>query len=330
MERVSARGHIRRRARSAHAGRSRGRGVTLAPRERRRLLQLGVCMALFLTVFVGRGVFPDQMEAVRGELLAVIRSDTDFETAFSHLGQAVEAGVPAGEALSNLWADVFAPAEEGTAYVLPEEGTPLYQSERAFLASGPSLLQTVERRSARAEQQEPVPESGAAEEPQTPAQEETTAEEPVESGLPAPDNATLEDLPIDLEETTAPVMAVVSSPFGWREHPIAGEEKFHNGVDLAAPYGDPIGSFAGGVVHYIGESPAYGLYIQVDHGGGVTSFYAHCSALLAQPGQQVAAGEAIALVGDTGEVTGAHLHFEIRVDGILVNPLYYIATLASE
>ncbi len=326
MERVSARGPVRRRARSAHAGRNRGRGVALAPRERRRLLQLGVCVALFLAVFVGRGVFPEQMEAVRGELLEVIRSDTDFRTAFDRLGRAVEEGVPAGEALSGLWTDVFSPAGGGTVYVLPEEGTPLYQAERAFLATGPGLEQAMERRLIRSERQEAVQDSAE----ETPSQAADPAEEGADSGLPAPDNATLEEVPIDLEETTAPVMAVVSSPFGWREHPIEGGEKFHNGVDLAAPYGDPIGSFADGVVDYIGESPSYGLYIQVKHDGGVTSFYAHCSRLLAQPGQQVKAGETIAEVGDTGEVTGAHLHFEIRVDGVLVDPLDYITVLESE
>ena len=326
MERVSARGPVRRRARSAHAGRNRGRGVALAPRERRRLLQLGVCVALFLAVFVGRGVFPEQMEAVRGELLEVIRSDTDFRTAFDRLGRAVEEGVPAGEALSGLWTDVFSPAGGGTVYVLPEEGTPLYQAERAFLATGPGLEQAMERRLTQPERQETVPESVE----EAPSQAADPAEEGADSGLMAPDNATLEEVPIDLEETTAPVMAVVSSPFGWREHPIEGGEKFHNGVDLAAPYGDPIGSFADGVVDYIGESPSYGQYIQVKHDGGVTSFYAHCSRLLAQPGQQVKVEETIAEVGDTGEVTGAHLHFELRVDGVLVDPLDYITVLESE
>ena len=77
---------------------------------------------------------------------------------------------------------------------------------------------------------------------------------------------------------------------------------------------------------YIGESPAYGLYLQIQHAGGVTSFYAHCSLLCVQPGQQVAAGEKVAEVGDTGEVTGAHLHFELKVDGTLVDPAEYIQT----
>jgi murein DD-endopeptidase MepM/ murein hydrolase activator NlpD len=81
-------------------------------------------------------------------------------------------------------------------------------------------------------------------------------------------------------------MAVVSSGYGWREHPIEGGEKFHAGADLAAPYGEAVGAFADGVVDYIGESPAYGQYLQIRHAGGVTSFYAHCSKLCVQQGQQ--------------------------------------------
>ena len=301
MERTSARGSIRRRTR---AGLGRRRGPVLAPRERRRLLQLSVCMALFLAVFLGRGIFPERMEALRGELLEAIRADTDFQEVFSQVGRAVEAGAPAGEVLAGLWQEVFAPVEAGEPYLLPEEGGPLYEAERAFLSTGPGLGQALERRMGQLQRED---------------QEESCSQEPAQAVAP-----------LGLEETVAPVLAAVSSPFGWREHPIEGGEKFHNGVDLAAPYGDPIGAFADGTVDYIGESPAYGLYIQVAHESGVTSFYAHCSQLLVQPGQEVAAGETIALVGDTGEVTGAHLHFELRVDGALVDPLLYLPELAGE
>ena len=86
------------------------------------------------------------------------------------------------------------------------------------------------------------------------------------------------------------------------------------------------GAFAGGVVDYIGDSPVYGLYLQIKHAGGLTSFYAHCSELCVQPGQTVAAGETVALSGATGNATGPHLHFEMKLNGTLLNPLYYIET----
>lgn len=311
-------------------------GVELAPRERRRLLQLLVCAGLFLAVFVGRGIFPERLSAVRGELLGVIRSDTDFEAAFANLGRALEGGEPVSDTLATLWVDVFAVGgAPGEPYVFTMENTPLYQGERTFLSAGLDAgsflsrrlgVSTPEHTQESGEPQattapEPLPEEVDTPEPTLPAQPQ-----PVYTGSPPPENATMERLPLGLENTSAPVLAVASSNYGWREHPIEGGEKFHNGVDLAAPYGDPIGAFADGVVDYIGESPAYGQYIQLKHAGGVTSFYAHCSKLCVQPGQSVKVGETVAEVGDTGEATGPHLHLELRLNGTLLNPLYYIET----
>ena len=105
-----------------------------------------------------------------------------------------------------------------------------------------------------------------------------------------------------------------------------GGEKFHNGVDLAVNTGTAVGAFAGGVVDYIGDSPIYGQYLQISHGGGLTSFYAHCSKLCVQQGQTVAAGEKVAESGASGNATGPHLHFELKLNGTLLNPLYYIET----
>ncbi len=85
-------------------------------------------------------------------------------------------------------------------------------------------------------------------------------------------------------------------------------------------------AFADGTVDFIGESEAYGLYIQLDHGNGVKTFYCHCSALYAQKGEEISAGQTIAAVGDTGNATGPHLHLEIKRDGVLLNPVYYIET----
>lgn len=335
MESVYTREPVRRRsaARASVHGKKRRGGVALAPRERRRLLQLCICTVLFLVVFLGRGVFPERLEVVRGELLEVIRSDTDFEAAFTNLGRAIERREPVAEALGTLWTDIFSAGGGREPYVATMENTPFYQQEREFLRSNPDALQSMARRLGLSFQASETPTSTKEPESET-SQPESSAQAtlppepaPVYTGPPLPDNATMEQLPLGLEETAAPVMAAVSSAYGWREHPIEGGEKFHAGVDLAAPYGDPIGAFADGVVDYIGESPAYGLYLQLRHDGGVTSFYAHCSKLCVQQGQTVTLGEKIAEVGDTGETTGAHLHFELRLDGELLNPLYYIETV---
>ena len=301
------------------------RKVALAPRERRRLTQLGVCLALFLVIFLGRGVFPERMDTLRGELLQLIQTDTDFKAAFANLGRSIQRGEPVLDTLGDLWVDVFAGGGRvSSTYVNPRDHAPLYHEELAFLNARPTAVELLERRFGG------LP-AGAMSRRETVAEDVTvlpSAPEPVAyDGPPLPENATMERLPLGLDQTAAPVMAVVSSGYGWREHPIEGGEKFHAGADLAAPYGEAVGAFADGVVDYIGESPAYGQYLQIRHAGGVTSFYAHCSKLCVQQGQQVKLGEKVAEVGDTGETTGPHLHFELRLNGELLNPVYYIETL---
>ena len=86
-------------------------------------------------------------------------------------------------------------------------------------------------------------------------------------------------------------------------------------------------AFAEGTVEFIGDSPIYGLYVQLSHAGGLTTFYAHCSQLLVEQGQSVLLGERIALSGDSGNATGPHLHFEMKLNGVLLDPAYYIETI---
>ena len=284
------------------------RRVSLAPRERRRLLQLCACVGIFLAVFLGRGVLPDGMEEIRWEVLRVIRADTDFKAAFARLGRAVDQGESGGALLAQAWRAVLGMEEtEWSPYHFTARENPLYKAEAEWLTEHAGVLRG-------------LGEDGAG--LQTGAQE--GAAQPIETtSAPETEAAGTTD-PLGVGETAAPVLAPVSSGFGLREHPIEGSEKFHNGLDLAADYGSAIGAFADGVVDYIGESPAYGQYLQLIHANGVTSFYAHCSRLCVQPGQQVTAGEKVAEVGDTGEVTGTHLHFELKVDGTPVDPADYI------
>ena len=106
-----------------------------------------------------------------------------------------------------------------------------------------------------------------------------------------------------------------------------GGEKFHNGVDLGVNMGTGVLAFAEGTVEFIGDSPIYGLYVQLSHAGGLTTFYAQCSQLLVEQGQSVLLGERIALSGDSGNATGPHLHFEMKLNGVLLDPAYYIETI---
>lgn len=112
----------------------------------------------------------------------------------------------------------------------------------------------------------------------------------------------------------------ITSSFGWRSHPIYGRLKFHTGIDIAASYGSSICAACDGVVIYSGYYGGYGYTVIINHGSGYSSLYAHCSSLYARYGQKVAQGQKIAAVGSTGTSTGPHLHFEIRQEGVPVNP----------
>lgn len=114
------------------------------------------------------------------------------------------------------------------------------------------------------------------------------------------------------------------SPFGWRRHPILGHKILHEGVDFAAPYGTPIHSAAAGVVVDAGYKSGYGLTVEVRHGDGLVTRYAHASKLLVKMGDIVEKGQQIAKVGATGRVTGAHLHFEVRVNDRPLDPMLFL------
>jgi murein DD-endopeptidase MepM/ murein hydrolase activator NlpD len=116
----------------------------------------------------------------------------------------------------------------------------------------------------------------------------------------------------------------ITSSYGWRRHPILGNDRFHAGVDFGADYGATIRAADSGVVIYSGWYGGYGLSLIIDHGGGLTTLYAHASDLYVSEGQSIQRGQAIAAVGSTGLSTGPHLHFEVRINGEPVDPMAYL------
>lgn len=112
----------------------------------------------------------------------------------------------------------------------------------------------------------------------------------------------------------------ITSSFGYRADPFAGQAAFHAGIDFKGPMGAPIFSAANGKVAFVGRRPGYGNSIDIDHGNGLHTRYAHMSAFRARAGQLVTAGQVIGAVGSTGRSTGPHLHFEVRLHGQPVNP----------
>lgn len=290
----------------------------MARREIRRLSQLGISIVLFLVVFLGRGQFPTQLEAL-GEQL---RYSADFSAAFADLGRAVSEGDSVSAAVGNWCVSVFSPTElEAVSYGLPEDWTEreIRTVERVSPEHWIAALDPAGAAPVRASipiECRAIPETEG---------EGETAGTAVSAEAAQPEGP---ETKLGLEETVTPAMGVISSGFGYREHPLSGKETFHNGVDLAVEKGTEIKAFADGVVDFIGKSEAYGNYIQLRHANGVTTFYAHCSELLLPKGTEVHAGEVIALSGDTGDVTGPHLHLELEVNDVRVDPVEYIETLA--
>jgi murein DD-endopeptidase MepM/ murein hydrolase activator NlpD len=116
----------------------------------------------------------------------------------------------------------------------------------------------------------------------------------------------------------------ITSPFGWRVHPILKKTKFHSGIDIAVPSGTPVKAADGGIVLVSGWQGGYGNFVAIDHGKGISTCYGHNSRLLVRVGQRVEKGQQISISGNTGLSTGPHLHFEVRVNGNPVNPLGYL------
>jgi len=154
--------------------------------------------------------------------------------------------------------------------------------------------------------------------------EVSTVEEDCEIALP--DDSIPSIVPVSMEE------GWVSSEFGVRErHPVTGKKNvLHQGIDLAVWIGTPVKATAEGIVTFAGRKGGYGKLVVIDHFNGIKTFYAHNSQIKAKKGQYVTRGTVIALSGNTGTSTGAHLHYEVRVNGKAINPRYYLPELPDK
>ncbi len=129
--------------------------------------------------------------------------------------------------------------------------------------------------------------------------------------------------PANARPSIWPVAGRLTGAFGSRMDPFSGEGAFHTGVDISAPPGTPVRATADGVVLQASWEGGYGLMVAVDHGGGVSTKYAHLSRCFVQTGQAVRLGQIVGAVGATGRVTAPHLHYEVRIGGVPVNPYSY-------
>lgn len=319
-------------------------------KEQVLLTQLVICLVLFVTVFVGKGVLPGRLAQLRSDVLTMISEDFDFRAALAELGASLAGGDSVLSNVGEFCIEVFGTEEADDsvqpAAFQPPEPAAVLTAELNFLSDQPDPLTRTEHYSALGKLGITLKRGELIEREENlePVQEEETSAYTGEimpagkvylvsdyDGPELPGNYTMDVLSLGGMETMTPLMGHMNSPYGYRTNPINGAKgDFHGGVDIGGQMGDPIMAFASGTVEYIGQDNSYGIYMQIDHGNGVKSFYAHCSKLLVKKGQSVSIGDTVALVGATGAATGPHLHLELKYEKMHLNPAYYVEFLNDQ
>lgn len=294
----------------------RRRNEALRPQERRRLLQLVACSGIFVLLVAAKLLLPAKMAQFNERLSGALRQNMDVKAVFSAVGRAITGEDNAGGAMEDVYQAVFHPEKGETMETAALEELPL--DESAALDD----LREYRMKSLTADQQTAEGEADA----KTEQTEVSTLAYVLYSDRNLPEDVSLEQAILGFDYCT-PVCGTLTSNFGYREHPVEGEERFHYGVDLAADTGTAISCFADGTVTAVGESSSYGRYCIVTHEGGYSTLYAHCSRVTASSGTAVKEGQKIAEVGESGMATGPHLHFELHRDGTYLNPIYYVSAV---
>ena len=303
-----------------------GKQEPLSPRERRRFVQLVACCGLFVTLVAVKLLLPGRMDRLDARLTGLLEQNIDVEEMFSAVGRAASGEADVSIALQDVYQAVFSPREPEAVEASGGAGAEVelqlpgaiegLRASRAGEAAWPETPRTSQTEQPAAETAaSPADSQGA---------EASTLAYVLYSDQNLPEDVCLEQALLGFDYCT-PVMGTLTSDFGYREHPVEGEERFHYGLDIGAASGTEIGCFAGGTVTAVGESSSYGKYLTVSHPGGFSTLYAHCSKILASSGDTVQEGQAIALVGQTGVATGPHLHFELHQGSQYLNPIYYVS-----
>ena len=279
-------------------------------RERRQLLQLVVCGSIFVLLVVSKLLLPAYMGNVNQAISDAMERNMDVRAVFSTVGKAFSGESPLAETAGEIYHAVFAPGESAAMETMVQ--VPMTEDEQAldFLKARQGNVASV---------LEPI----SAEESEQ-AEADSLAYV-LYSNQTLPECVNMEQVLLGFDYSV-PVSGSVSSAFGYRDHPMEGEERFHYGIDLAADTGTEVRCFADGTVTAVGESSSYGKYCIVAHENEFSTLYAHCNKILVSSGASVGRGTPIAEVGETGMATGPHLHFELQRDGVYLNPVYYVSS----
>ncbi len=313
----------------------------LTPVEKRRTIQLLACGGIFIFLVAVKLLLPAKMVQLDQKLTGLLEQNMDVRAVFSAVGEAVSGENDVDGALEDVFQAVFHPQDPSAVEVVALTGGEALFGETAAIGSlrdfrlgtGTSTdwlpaeptAAAADMGTAAVESQEAATQEGTEAKEGLVQTEASSLAYVLYSDQNLPENVSLEQAILGFDYCT-PVFGTLSSNFGYRQHPVEGEERFHYGLDIAADTGTSVGCFADGTVKAVGESSSYGKYCIVSHPGGYDTLYAHCSRITTSSGTSVKEGEKIAEVGETGMATGPHLHFELHRDGVYLNPIYYVET----
>ena len=302
------------------AARAGARADTMTALQRRRMLQLIVAGAIFVVLVAWKLMLPQSAGSVAASVRDALGQDADFKAAFSAVGEAIAGEKPVGESLQEAYTAVFAPAQ----YQAAQAAAVMEAAQSITLPADQLTERTEAAASAAVSKQAASAEgSGAGAGTEEEALETLSDQSVVHFNSAVPANVTFEQMVLGFAYAS-PVSGTLTSTFGYRDHPIYGEERFHYGIDIANSLGTAITAFADGTVKATGESSSLGKYLMISHPGGITTLYAHCNAVTVSGGQEVKMGDQVAEMGSTGVSTGSHLHFEVMDGATYLNPIYYV------
>lgn len=300
----------------------------------KNMIRLVVCALILLAVISAKIICPEKVVEYSETILPMMEKDFDYKGAAQTIGETITGEQSITQVLGEIYVRAFGGGETGDTKV-SEQMSPAEQA--SVLTPIQQLHEGASRISAEraSDKSEAVPEQENQEQTTQEADNNQTAEttntvveafllnQQAFSDYELPANVTY-DMPELGITYSYPMVGTVSSAFGYRDHPMAGTVIFHYGTDIAASTGDPIAAFADGTVTAVADSVASGLSVTIIHANGITTRFAHCSEIYVNEGDTVTKGNTVAAAGDTGNTTGPHLHFELCVNGVYVNPEYYL------
>jgi murein DD-endopeptidase MepM/ murein hydrolase activator NlpD len=307
-----------------------------AGRRDRLLWQTLICAAVLLGLTALKVFFPAESLPFQRTLLESVRAGADYRGALETLGRVIAGEGTMAEVLACLTPGL--PGSRAAAYT-PD---PPPEAERIEPPPAPTVQTAAEAPPVERTQADPLSATWAeryaagflplleeADRPPVidPITLNIVAHDDIDDTLPIPFGAIIPDrvdfayYPISFD-TAVPVAGRITSPFGYREHPVEGGTSFHYGVDIGGvPSGTSVRAFADGTVEATGRNNVYGNYVVIRHAGGFSTFYGHFSRVAVRRGQAVVMGQEIGRVGQT---TGPHLHFEVRYGNAFLNPAHYL------